>query len=613
MSNVDLEGSPLRAARYNGAALGESTGGLENLIQRSPWSAFSILTLLYVAVVVVLSGFKLLWLDELITLHIARQASVGAIWNALAQGADPNPPITHILVHYSRLAFGDHELAYRLPAIAGYWVGLVTLFAYLLRRVPPPWALAGTVLSMTMAAFEYSFESRSYAILYGLAMLAMFCWSVTVDSRSRINVRNLALVGMIFALAAGISTNYFAVLAFLPIAGGELARSIRKLTASPAPRRALLQAIDLRIWFGLALAGSTLLAYRSMIAHSIAEFAPHAWNKVSFDQVFDSYTEMVEIVLYPILALFVFALVLYFISRQVAPLETENRGAVSGRWFGSLLLSRSWQLPVPLHEGVAIFLLMAYPILGYIVASIRGGMLSPRFVIPVCFGFAIAATLIAFRLFRIQPRAATIMLCFCLAWFIARESVVAHMYSEQKQAFYRILDRIPQAQAALPSGVPIVIPDPLLALTFHHYAPPSLASRIAFPVDFPAIRHFRHDDSPEENLWAGRNSLYTLPILPLADFQHSANHYLVVANDGNWLLRDLRVHHYPVHRLPIDTRAEAIGGFTPLAHGTPSFFTSTGDAVTPPDSVRHFHLRPFHVADNLPDSNAIIPVETDQE
>jgi hypothetical protein len=255
---------------------------------------------------------------------------------------------------------------------------------------------------------------------------------------------------------------------------------------------------------------------------------------------------------------------------------------------------------------------MAYPILGYIIASVRGGMLSPRFVIPVCFGFAIAATLVSFRLFQSLPRAASVMLAVALAWFIARESVVGSMYAQQRQAFGKILDHLPEAQAAVPAGAPIVIPDPLLALTFQHYAPPALAARVVFPVDFPAVRTFRHDDSPEENLWAGRNFLYTLPILPLASFQHSAGTYLVVANDGNWLIEDLRAHHYPVQRLPIDSRAEDIGGFTPLAHGTPSFFIAAGDAA-PAAGLLAPAPQPFRVSDNLPDSKAIIPGETAQE
>jgi hypothetical protein len=168
---------------------------------------------------------------------------------------------------------------------------------------------------------------------------------------------------------------------------------------------------------------------------------------------------------------------------------------------------------------------------------------------------------------------------------------------------------LPQAEGVVPAGAPIVIPDPLLALTFRHYAPAALASRVVFPVDFPAVRSFRHDDSPEENLWAGRNLLYPMPILPLATFQHSAGEYLMIAKDGNWLVEDLRAHCYPVRKLPIDTHAKEIGGFTPLAKGKPAFFSAAGDGAprefSPPE--------PFRVADNLPGSNSMVPGQTVQE
>jgi hypothetical protein len=157
-----------------------------------------------------------------------------------------------------------------------------------------------------------------------------------------------------------------------------------------------------------------------------------------------------------------------------------------------------------------------------------------------------------------------------------------------------------------------VIPDPLLALTFRHYAPAKFASRAVFPLDFPAIRFYRHDDSPEENLWAGRRILYRLPIEPLANFENSAGRYLIIASDGNWLLQDLRDHHYGSHRLAIDTRAQAIGGFTPLAHGTPAFYVSDGPA-TPGSAMQMDNdnddeeLLPFKAANELPTSKALVP------
>src|SRR5882757_7803400 len=111
---------------------------LESGIDQSPTRAFLWLTMLYLVAVFTLSSLKLLWLDELITLHIARLSNISAIWQALVQGADPNPPITHILVHLCRRLFGEHEFALRIPAAVGYWIGLLSLSS------PPPSAHMGS-------------------------------------------------------------------------------------------------------------------------------------------------------------------------------------------------------------------------------------------------------------------------------------------------------------------------------------------------------------------------------------------------------------------------------------------------------------------------------------
>jgi hypothetical protein len=583
-------------------------------IDLHPFRAFTILTLFYFVVAFSLSSLKLLWLDELITLHIARLSGPGAIWQALWHGVDPNPPLSHLLVHYSRLIFGEHEFALRLPAMIGYWAGILTLFLYLKRRLSPTWAVVGTITLMAMGAFEYSYESRSYGIFFGLAMVAFYFWSRAADSASANGPRGGALVGMALALAAGISTNYFAVLAFLPVCIGEVVRTLSRgahLMRARNGRGSWIQtffheSIDYPVWIAIALAAMPLVFYLPLIEHSIAQFAPYAWNKVSLGQVADSYTEMVEVILYPILGLFVLALLIYLSRKFVLRLCADCRGNAVPRLVAPILIAPLRKIRIPSHETAAIGAFIAYPILGYIVASVRGGMLSPRFVIPVCFGFAIAATFVACHLFGNYSRAATMALVFVSCWFICRESYIGYWYEEQKQCFYKVVDHLPQADSFVPPGAPIVIPDPLLALTFVHYAPAQFSSRAVFPVDFPAIRFYRHDDSPEENLWAGRNILYRLPIEPLANFENSAGRYLVIASDGNWLLEDLRNHHYDAYRLTIDTRAQAIGGFTPLAHGTPAFYVSDGPAT---EQDNDDNLQPFKAADELPTSKALVPGE----
>ncbi len=566
---------------------------IESFFEDRAGVAFALLSLTYLVAVAALSHAKLLWLDELITLHIAQLGSASTIWNALSQAADPNPPLTHLAVLASLRLFGEHEFVLRLPAVLGYWIGLLSLFLFLRRRIPTTWALAGTILSMANAAFDYSYESRSYGIFYGLAMLAVLCWNRAVDPTLSSTRRHLALCVMTLALAAGICTNYFAVLAFFPIAGGELVRSLSAHRATVTP--VSFRAFSARIWIALALAATPLLAFRKLIQASIAHFAPHAWNKVSLDQVFDSYTGMVEVILFPVVALLAIALAVYLLS-SLCP---HCRAGLRPAWLADLANrhARSFRFCFRAHEVAAALILMLYPFLGYLVASVHGGMLSPRFVIPVCLGFAIAGTAAAHHVFDRLPYAGTIALILCSALFLGRACAVGETYSRQKQCFYQVLHHLPAS-----GNQPIVVADPLMVLTLAHYAPHSIASRIVFPVDFPAIRLFRGEDSPEENLWAGR-SLYHLAILPLADFQRNAADYLILASDGNWLVRDLRNHSYPVSRVPALFPKGDIKGFTPLDHGDPAFYLGSGDRSW--RTYRSSTPIPFHTKANLPDSPSL--------
>jgi len=59
---------------------------------------------------------------------------------------------------------------------------------------------------MTMAAFDYSYESRSYGIFYGLTMLAFFLLDTRGAVRAGVRRSYLWLIGMVIALAAGVST-----------------------------------------------------------------------------------------------------------------------------------------------------------------------------------------------------------------------------------------------------------------------------------------------------------------------------------------------------------------------------------------------------------------------
>ncbi|MBW8870426.1 MAG: hypothetical protein JF563_06580, partial [Acidobacteriales bacterium] len=303
------------------------------------------------------------------------------------------------------------------------------------------------------------------------------------------------------------------------------------------------------------------------------------------------------------------AAIVFWSKERVIATSRQCRSGLLPRWLESILAPYRGRTPLTPYEAAGVFVFMAYPICGYIIASIRGGMLSPRFVIPVCYGFAIAAVIAARYLFRNLRYAPVVLLCVACAWFLSREAVVGYWYKQQKDSFYKIVKKAQEAKAGVPPGSPIVIADPLLALTFQHYAPPDLARRIVFPVDFHAIRYYRHDDSPEENLWAGRKVLYSMPVVPLADFHHAAGAYMIISSPGNWLLEDLRKHRYSFERLPADTRATDLGGFTPLARGEPEFYVAQGDRSPASMSKYDRPPAPFQASQNVLEAKWYVPPE----
>jgi hypothetical protein len=497
-------------------------------VDQTPGRVLFAITAFYALLALPVAMVKLLWADELITYYIARLNSVPAIWDALARGVDPNPPAIHLLVMWSMRLFGDSELALRLPAMLACLLGVICLFLFLQRRVPVVYAAAGACFFMATAGFNYAYESRSYALILCFSMLSMLAWQQSIEGRHP----QIASVLLAVALAAGIASNYFAVLAFFPIAAGELARDWK------------LRNIEWRVWIALALAGLPVLAFLPLIHHAIAQFAPHAWNKPTIDVIPDSYTEMVEVVLVPALAILGIGVTHYFYERKMLGVATP---------------------PVlPRHELVAVFMLLIYPMLGYALAVARAGMISPRFVLPVCWGFAIATVVTCYRVFARNAIAAGFVLLLFFGWALARDGFCAYDYVSQRNAFNRVLNAVPPADT-------IVVADSLLVQPLYHYATPQVASRIVFPLDFKLIQRYKREDSLEQNYWAGRG-IFPVPIVSFSQLRESYRSYVIVAANRNWLLQKFEVDGTPARPLDVNTYSKEIGGFTPLSHGETFFF-----------------------------------------
>ena len=551
---------------------------LWSALDRNPVWTLTSLVVLYLAIACGQGATKLLWSDELITLAIARQGSLAAIWRALAAGADPNPPLTHWLTLQSICAFGEGALVVRLPAILCVLLAIVSLWAILRRWVSPGYAAAGVLTFMATRGFDYAYDARSYAPLMGFSMASLAFWLASCDDAdsdaavSRAWPRLGALAAMVAAIALGLSSNYYGVLALFPIALGEAFRAVRRFPGvNPAAGRvrfaAGVRSFQPGVWLALPVAALPLLAFLPLIRHNIAEFAPHAWNRPRAGMIVASYLELVEGIFWP-----VFALALYAAWKLWRDFAIPATTSCAPSFQHSLPKAgvppehprdAAHQSPLQPHEAAALAVLILYPILGFSVALGGGGMISPRCVVPVCCGFGIAAALLARRVFAASPRAGVLLLTGLLVWVVARESACAFVLARQRTAFLTLRDQV----ALQPSTQPIVVADSLFVLPLAHYSSDEVRARIIFPIDFDDIHAREPDDSGEQNLWAGRNGLFPIRVVAYDRSLFAGRDLILIARPTGWLSQRLVSDGFRLSQPAPNLDWQRLGGvFTPLAH-----------------------------------------------
>ena len=130
---------------------------LEAALNARPGVMMTALAAFFLSASYALANIRVFWFDEFITIYIAKQGSFGSIWHLLAGGADPNPPLSHLLVLASQHLLGNSEAAIRTPFILAGLVGMLCLFTLLQEYVTPVYAAAGVFFYMTTHAFDYSY------------------------------------------------------------------------------------------------------------------------------------------------------------------------------------------------------------------------------------------------------------------------------------------------------------------------------------------------------------------------------------------------------------------------------------------------------------------------
>jgi hypothetical protein len=441
-------------------------------------TAVSILVAISLLGTLARSYTRPLWHDEIFTLYLARLHDLRSLWLALLDGVDLNPPAYYVLVHYTLRFIDAESVAVRLPAALGFSLMLLSTWAFVGTRLGlAAGGLAAALVSLSGAGV-YAYEGRPYGLILGCAAVAGLAWQRAALSRRR----SIWLVTIALTLALALSAHYYAVLLLMPLALGEATNTV------------VDRKVDTPVWVAIVSPLAVFIVWWPLVL-TARSWSARFWARPSLPQVLDVYRHILESLALPLVLSVAGAAVAVTIVRSWRPSKT-----VGSR------LPRA----IPLPELVFLVSLLALPIIGWVVAWSLTGAWHERYFIPWVIGFA---GLVAISVHESGVVVLHAVAAVILALFVARESVrvVEWRHKPDVVPMVSLADR--EGQRALP----ILVSDGVVFVQLAHYAPPTLASRLWYPLKSPALIAKTGTDT-ESRAVEGLARFAGLHVEPLPDF-----------------------------------------------------------------------------------------------
>jgi hypothetical protein len=477
--------------------------------RNTEWLLLFLVSVAYLGGAMVLAVRRPLWNDELYTLLIADSPTMGDVWAALATGADQVPPPFHVITRASLALFGETPFGLRLPAVIGFWLMGIGIHRFVSRRISSLYALVAMSFPLVTGAYEYAHEGRSYALALGFAAVALASWQAAEDES-----RRRAALGMLaFSTAGAVCSHYYAVLITIPIAVGELARSV-------ATRRLRL-GVPTAIVLGLA----PLVAFLPLIG-AARSYSVNFWARADWTLAPITYFVM-----------FIPAGPALWAAAALAAIYSVPRVAV-------LDPARPRARPSFAPGELAALLTFALlPVLAVFVGVFLTGIYTPRYSLPVVIGVAGLAGFGADWAFGGRRFAAIALILVTLFWFAGVEGrglKTASTTTRRQMECDRLL-------AAAEPMLPIAVADPLTFLKLSYETPKEIARRIVYLSDpAAALRHLGHN-TVDRGL-VDLEPWFGVRVEPLRDFLQVNPSFLVLARTSDahgeiwrmgWLIAEL--------------------------------------------------------------------------
>lgn len=466
------------------------------------------------------SHAKLLWQDEFLSFYSDSASSIADVLRIqLHTPISLDPPTYHLLSHLSMTVIGRNAIALRLPALAGFLLMELAIYALVRRLASGRAAIIAMSLPLVTATFRYSVDGRPYGLLLGLYATALLCWYAAQDSEiaERQASRKWYLLGLFLSIALAITSHYFGLLILVPVACGEIARTIER-------RR-----FDWPVIAAIG-AGSAAMLIILPFEHALAPYRTHYYAKaLAIRDISQGYRELfVTYTLWPIAA-------------QRLTATALVAGALVLVWSGRRrFLNRPANEPSSLW--VALLGFVALPLISFVFALLVTHAMEVRYVAATIVPFVVVAALALDRALRSTRFFALLEVTILLAAIAI--SLVQISEARNDAASFLASMRLPaDLQQQLDSNPSERLYTQSVTDFFAntYYAPtPEFARRLVLVYDAPREVHWlRHNTAAVTARYLGQFS--QLRVMPYCQFLQQDHPLLLWYQDTwSWMTDEMR-------------------------------------------------------------------------
>jgi hypothetical protein len=427
-----------------------SSGAAARKTRSEALAAGGLAALLVYSVVrsLVAAASRPFWYDELCTWFIVRLGSAHAIWQALKNAADGQPPLFYLIEQFFSKLTSNEEIGFRVASILGFLCVLLCIFVFVRGRSNGAYALlCSSLLLLTVLYSTYAVEARPSSLVVACFALALICYQHAPDAPW--------MIPMGLALALAENLHYYAVFALVPFGAAEIAVYVktRRIRAS--------------VWLALLCGCLPLLWLFPQLRVLKTDYGKHIWAVPTLYKAFGTFGWIFnfphngKVVIADLLILTgIMAFLALVISRR---------------------LRNAWISEPLFHEHILALGFLALPFIGYAVTKITGGGLTDHHIIPVVLGVPLAGCYLVPRMGH-KGLAVFVMIVIVIAgakearFWISQDHHVGELESPA----------IPVENAISAVGypdLPVVISAALQYVPVEHYASTPWKNRFVLLVD----------------------------------------------------------------------------------------------------------------------------------